>query len=118
MLKNNIVEFKEKVELFVIDAIPYIKTNKEIPNINFIFFEEAFSLFTEVMKSPFKIPNSWIPNIREEDIDDLKKINILDNDLPTIIVHDYKLFFKYLTDITNSFITLHKIIKNTCLILL
>lgn len=30
------------------------------------------------------------------------------DELPTIIVHDHNLFFKYLTDITNDFITLHK----------
>lgn len=108
MKRDNIVEFKETVELFITDTIPYLKNNLEVPNINFIFQEEAFSLFNVVMNFPFEIPNNWTPNIREKDIDNLRKTNILDNDLPAIIVHDYNLFFKYLTDITNSFIILHK----------
>lgn len=58
MEKNNIVEFRETVELFVHDTIPHIKSNTEVPNINFVFSEEAFALFKDVMKHPFETPDA------------------------------------------------------------
>lgn len=103
---NNKVEFKEVVELFINNIIYEIKNESEIPRFNIVFKEEAYNLFYEIMKSPFKKENSWTPDIKNEDIITLKNINI--NNLPTIYVKDHIKFFYYLTEITNNLLDLYE----------
>lgn len=105
---NNIVEFKETVELFVTNTVPYLQANQEVPNFNFIFSKEAFILFEEIMKHPFELPDAWTASITPKDIARLKQMTYLDAKLPAVFVHNHNLFFKYLTDIMNAYIALNK----------
>ena len=52
---NREISFKETVELFINTIIYDIVNEVEIPRINFIFNENAYDLFYEVMKKPFKL---------------------------------------------------------------
>ena len=97
---KNKVEFKETVELFVLGTIKELIAENETPRINFVFKNEAYELFYEVMKHPHKIKNFWTPNIKKEDIEKLKNMN--NGDYLTIYVKDHIKFFQYLTDITNT----------------
>ena len=65
---NREVTIKETIELFINTIIYDIINEVEIPRINFIFNDEAYKLFYEVMKNPFSLNNSWTPDIKEEDI--------------------------------------------------
>ena len=71
---NREVTFKETIELFLTTTIYDIVNEVEIPRINFIFNENAYNLFYEVMKKPFKLKNGWTPNIKKEDIIFLKTL--------------------------------------------
>lgn len=102
---NRKVTFKETVELFINNTIYEITNETEIPKINFIFNNDAYDLFYEVINNPFELKNSWTPNIKEEDIEFLKTLN--SNDCPTIYIKDHIKFFTYLTEITNNSIDLH-----------
>lgn len=105
-MKENKVDFKEIVELFVNNTIYYLQFEKEMPKINFIFKEEAFSFFYDVMNNPYQEENSWTPNITNKDIELLKSQNYPDS--PTIYIKDHILFFKLLTDIINNYVILYK----------
>lgn len=48
------IDFKELIELFILRTLPSIKSEKEIPNINFIFDNNSIELFNYVMKHPFR----------------------------------------------------------------
>lgn len=103
---NKKVTFKETVELFLTNTIYELSNKSEIPKINFIFNEEAYKTFYEIMNNPFKIDNGYKPNIKEKDINYLKAFN--DSNYPTIYVKDHIKFFTYLTNITNYSIELHQ----------
>ena len=90
---NNKVEFKEVVELFINNITYEIKYETEIPRFNIIFKDDAYNLFYEIMKNPFKKEGFYTPNIKEEDIKTLKDLN--NKDLPTIYVKDHFKFFYY-----------------------
>lgn len=103
---NRKVTFKETIELFIINTIYDIKNETEIPRINFVFKEEAYKLFYDIMNDPFVLNKGWTPNIKKENIEFLK--NNIDYNYPTIFIKDHIKFFSYLTDITNSSIKIHK----------
>jgi len=102
---NRKITFKETVELFINTIIYDIVNESEIPRINFIFNNDAYDLFYEVMKNPFKLDRGWTPDIKEEDIISLK--NSINYNYSTIYVKDHIKFFTYLTEITNSNINQH-----------
>lgn len=105
-MKNNKVEFKEVIELFINNTIYELERETEIPRINIIFKEDAFDLFYNVMNNPFQMENAWTPDIKEKDIKFLK--NQYYKDCPTIYVKDHIYFFKCLTDIINQNINLYQ----------
>lgn len=108
MKKDNIVELKETVERFLIDTLPYIRGNYEVPQFNMVFPKEVFSLFEDITKSSSEQKTTWKPYLYQESINQLKQMSQFNNELPTIIVHNSSLFFKYLTDITNSLVALYQ----------
>jgi len=83
-----------------------IINENEIPRINFIFNKEAYNLFYEIMKKPFKLETGWTPNIEEKDIEFLK--NSINYNYPTIYIKNHINFFTYLTEITNNNLKMHK----------
>ena len=103
---NRKVTFKETIELFITNTIYDINNETEIPKINFIFNENAYKLFYEIMNDPFFLNRGWTPNIKEKDIEFLK--TNIDYNKPTIYIKDHIKFFSYLTEITNNSINLHK----------
>lgn len=102
---RNIVYFKEVVELFLNNTIYELKSEKETPDLNFIFNEDGIQLFTHIKNNPFKLENSWTPNISNQDIEFL--LNKCSENTPTIFVNDSIIFFETLTKITNSQIQLY-----------
>ena len=102
---NRKITFKETIELFLTTTIYDITDENEIPKINFIFNEQAYDLFYEIMKNPLELNIGWKPNIKEENIQFLKTLN--NKDYPRIYVKDHIKFFTYLTDITNYSIETH-----------
>lgn len=96
------VEIKEVIEIFVEFTLPSLKIENETPNFNIIMPEEGFEIIEYVKKHPFKLKDSWTPNITDECIEYLKIENNSDENNPTMIIKDVKLFFKYLTDIINT----------------
>lgn len=105
-MKDNKVEFKEVVELFVNSTIYDLKRESEVPKINIIFKDEAFKLFYDIMNNPYQAENAWTPDISEDDIEILKNQNY--KDTPTIYVKDHIYFFEYLTDIINHYVKLYE----------
>lgn len=104
-MRDNKVEFKEVVELFVHSTIYDLNSENEVPKINIIFKEEAFDLFYSVMNNPFQKDESWTPNIEKKDIQLLKQQN--DKNCLSIYVKDHIKFFHYLTEIINNQVILH-----------
>ncbi|MBQ8891992.1 MAG: hypothetical protein IJ068_03915 [Bacilli bacterium] len=99
------IQFREIVELFLNTTIYQIKSQTEVPNINFKFEEDAILLFKNIIEKPFIKYGSWTPNARQEDINFVFSHN---DDCPTIYVKDSIKFFKYLEDITNELIILRE----------
>lgn len=96
---NNIVTFEETIKLFLTKCIDDIMNEaNEIPKFNIIFKDEAFNLFYNIMNN--NAEQSFIKNIRIEDIEKLKNQN--DENCPTIYVKNHIKFFEYLTEITNN----------------
>ncbi len=99
------IEFREIIELFLYTSIHEIKSESEVPNINFKFPDESMILFKDIVANPFEKKGYWTPNARQEDIDFLMQ---LDKDVITINVNDGYRFFQLLQEITNSLIKLRK----------
>lgn len=99
-MRENKVEFKEVVELFVNRTIYDLMNESEVPKINIRFKEEAFNLFNEVMNNPHRLQDAWSPDIQEKDINLLRKQK--DKNCPTIYVKNHMIFFQYLTEIINN----------------
>lgn len=97
---RNIVYFKEVVELFLNNTIYELKSEKETPDLNFIFNEAGIQLFTYIKNNPFILQNRWTPNISNQDIEFL--LNRRSKNAPTIFVNDSIIFFETLTKIINS----------------
>ena len=103
------IEFREIVELFLNTSIREIKSESEVPNINFKFEEDAILLFKSIIENPFIKDGSWTPNAYQEDIDFISSRN--QDDCPTIHVKDSIKFFEYLKNITNELIKLRESYK-------
>ena len=100
------IEFREIIELFLNTTIYEIKSESEVPNVNFKFQEDGIQLFKNIVKKPFVKDGFWTPNAKQEDIDFLLHSN--NDDCQTIYVRDSIKFFKYLMNITNSLIKLYE----------
>lgn len=98
------VEFKEVVELFTYTTAHDMKNESDIPKVNIIFPKSTFKLFRYVQENPFTKDGYLIPNISDEDIENLKPENQNMEGIPTIIVKNPVLFFELLTDITNAWL--------------
>ena len=103
-----IIEFKELIELFLNTSIREIKSESEVPKINFKFTDESMPLLKDIVDNPFVKKGSWTPNASQEDIDFLNRI---DKDAITINVKDDYRFFELLQEITNSLIKLRSYYK-------
>lgn len=95
----NYISYKEVVETFISKVFPQIRMEKETPKFNIVFEEDAFRYFNEIMANYSQEESFSTIKIRPENIQLLKKCS---EDVPTIYIKDYKLFFKYLTDIVNG----------------
>jgi len=102
------IDFNEAIELFVNTTLPSIKAENEVPNVNFIFDKTSLNLIDYVYKNPFKLPNSWTPNIEERHLELLKLENNMDDNIPTIVIKDGYMFFMNLVRITNEYIRLSR----------
>lgn len=101
------IEFKELIELFIIDTIPNIQENEETPKFNIVFEPNGFLLFNYVKENPFKLDGHWTPNIRNRYIKKMKLLENQDNSLPTIYVKNAYLFFSLLLEIVNQSLSLN-----------
>ena len=102
------IDFKELIELFILRILPSIKSEKEIPNINFIFDNNSIELFNYVMKHPFRKKDVWTEDITSKDLEITKEINNMNPNSNTIIIDDGVSFFDYLTSIVNEHLKLFK----------
>lgn len=100
------IDFNEAIELFINTTLPSIKAENEVPNVNFIFDKTALNLIKHVYENPFKLPNSWTPDIEERHLELLKIENNMDPNIPTIVIKDGYMFFMNLVRITNEYIRL------------
>lgn len=100
------IEFREIVELFLNTSIHQIKSESEVPNINFKFEKDAILLFNNIIEKPFIKNESWTPNAYQEDIDFVFSHN--HDNCPTIYIKDSIKFFEYLENITNELIILRE----------
>ena len=118
------IDFKELIELFILRTLPSIKSEKEIPNINFIFDNNSIELFNYVMEHPFRKKDVWTEDITSKDLEITKEINNMNPNSNTIIIDDGVSFFDYLTSIVNEHLKLFKeyeyilMIRNTTMSLL
>ena len=103
------VTFEEVIELFVNTTVYSIQREEEIPKFNIVFGKDAFLLFEELLKNPFKKEGFYTPNIRIEDIENLRISNQSDYSCPTIFIKNHENFFKLLTDIINEQVDLNSI---------
>lgn len=110
------IDFKELIELFILRTLPSIKSEKEIPNINFIFDNNSIELFNYVMEHPFRKKDVWTEDITSKDLDITKEINNMNPNSNTIIIDDGVSFFDYLTSIVNEHLKLFKEYEYTLMI--
>lgn len=110
------IDFKELIELFILRILPSIKSEKEIPNINFIFDNNSIELFNYVMKHPFRKKDVWTEDITSKDLEITKEINNMNPNSNTIIIDDGVSFFDYLTSIVNEHLKLFKEYEYTLMI--
>lgn len=106
-MREDSVEYKELVELFLVRTIYDIADESETPKINFLFQEDAYNYLRYVKENPYRIEGWIIPDIKEQDIQKLRELRE-DDSCPTIIVKDFQKFFQYLTEITNEQVRLYK----------
>ena len=102
------IDFKELIELFILRTLPSIKSEKEIPNINFIFDNNSIELFNYVMKHPFRKKDAWTEDITSKDLEITKEVNNMNPNSNTIIIDDGVSFFDYLTSIVNEHLKLFR----------
>ena len=102
------VDFNEAIELFVNTTLPTIKAENEVPNVNFVFDKTSLNLIKHVYENPFKLPNSWTPDIEERHLELLKIENNMDPNIPTIVIKDGYMFFMNLVRITNEYLRLSR----------
>ena len=100
------IEFRELVELFLNTSVHEIKSESEVPNINFVFEEEVMLFFKDIIEKPNIKNGSLTPNAYQEDIDFL--LSRSHDDCPTIYINDCIIFFEYLKEITNELIKLRE----------
>lgn len=62
------IEFRELVELFLNTSIHQIKSESEVPNINFKFGEDAYVLFKNIIDKPFVNEDYFVKNINKRTI--------------------------------------------------
>ncbi|MCI7558749.1 MAG: hypothetical protein MSS76_01390 [Clostridium sp.] len=110
------IDFKELIELFILRTLPSIKSEKEIPNINFIFDNNSIELFNYVMEHPFRKKDVWTEDITSKDLEITKEINNMNPNSNTIIIDDGISFFDYLTSIVNEHLKLFKEYEYTLMI--
>lgn len=104
------VEYKEVIELFLIDVIYKIKNERDVPAINFVFNDDGIKLFNEVKENPFQGENFWCPDIRDENIEYVQEYM---DDRFTFYIDDAPEFFHLLTDIVNESLKLNADYKDT-----
>ena len=102
------IEFKELIELFILRILPRIKSEKEIPNINFIFDNNSIELFNYVMKHPFRKKDVWTEDITFKDLEITREVNNMNPNSNTIIIDDGVAFFELLTSIVNEHLRLFR----------
>lgn len=102
------IDFKELIELFILRTLPSIKSEKEIPNINFIFDNNSIELFNYVMKHPFRKKDIWTEDITSKDLEITKEVNNMNPNSNTIIIDDGVSFFDLLTSIVNEHLKLFR----------
>ena len=95
------IRFRELVELFLNTSFREIKTEYETPNINFIFGDDGFILFKNIVENPFIKEGFWTPNAKSDDIDYI--VAHSNDDAPTLHINDSISFFEYLTNIIIKF---------------
>ena len=110
------IDFKELIEIFILRTLPSIKSEKEIPNINFIFDNNSIELFNYVMEHPFRKKDVWTEDITSKDLEITKEINNMNPNSNTIIIDDGVSFFDYLTSIVNEHLKLFKEYEYTLMI--
>lgn len=94
------ITIKQTIECFLNDTIQEIMHEYEVPKCNFIFSQEAFKWFDNIINNTYQTNEHLLPNIKKENIDILKNQN--DPNCPTLYIKDHIQFFSYLTDIVNS----------------
>ena len=97
------IEFREIIELFLNRSIHTIKSECEVPNINFKFDKKSILFFKDIVENPYVKKESWTPNASYDDIEFLM---CLDDNVITLNVNDGYRFFELLKEITNSLIKL------------
>lgn len=102
------IEFKELIELFILRILPSIKSENEIPNINFIFDNNSIELFNYVMKHPFRKKDVWTEDITIKDLEITREVNNMNPNSNTIIIDDGVAFFDLLTSIVNEHLRLFR----------
>ena len=103
-MEDNRIDLKAVIEYFATNTIHDIKSESEVPRVNFIFNKEGIKLFQIVKEHPYQIDRKWDSNIKEEDIKALLPENNRDNTCPIIVVNDALIFFDTITKITNAYI--------------
>lgn len=102
----NKIEFREIIELFLTISIHQIKSEGEVPNVNFKFEDEAHLFFNDIVKKPFVLAGFWTPDATYDDVDFV--FSRSNDDCLNIYVKDIKKFFESLMNITNNLIRLYE----------
>lgn len=101
------INFKEAVQLFLSRTIPELKSEEELPGINFIFSNDSFELFEYIKDNPYTKSNSWVPSLDYHDISNALPENNQNPSYPTIEIKNPIAFFELLTAITNAWLDLN-----------
>ena len=95
---------RELIEVFFLKCYPNLLSGIIIPKLKFIFNDDLYPILEDVKNNPFFMKNVRTSNIRDENIDYIKKNNKLDDDIFVIYVNDSFLFFEKLAKLVNVYL--------------
>ena len=100
---NETISIEQVISVFFGNAKPYLISEKEMPNIRFIFPIHYYELFNKIVEKTPIIKDRTGYQPTKENVENVYKERNNDNIIPTINVEDPQEFFKCLLNLTQAF---------------
>ena len=99
---NETININQAISIFFGNAKPYLISEKEMPNIRFIFPVHYYELFKNIVEETSIIKDRTMYTPTKENVEEVFKERNAKNSIPTIYVDDPDVFFKTIVEITEA----------------